>query len=49
MTLIWLAAYAAAVARAGDVLRRGVVRRALDGVVGVVLVGLGVRLASAHR
>jgi threonine/homoserine/homoserine lactone efflux protein len=49
MTLAWLAAYAFAVARAGDFLRRGIVRRALDGVMGAVLVALGIRVAMAQR
>jgi threonine/homoserine/homoserine lactone efflux protein len=49
MTLVWLAAYAAAVARAGDILRRSAVRRALDGVMGTVLVALGIRLATTQR
>ena len=47
MTLAWLSAYAAAVARAGDLLRRSRVRRALDAVTGTVLVALGVRLLSS--
>jgi threonine/homoserine/homoserine lactone efflux protein len=46
MTLVWLSAYAAGIARAGDVLRRSRVRRALDGLTGAVLVGLGLRLAT---
>ena len=46
MTLVWLSAYASVVARAGDVLRRSRVRRALDGITGAVLVALGVRLAT---
>jgi threonine/homoserine/homoserine lactone efflux protein len=45
MTLVWLTAYAFAVARAGDVLRRSWVRRALDALVGAVLVALGLRIA----
>jgi len=49
MTFVWLSAYAAAVARAGDVLRRPVIRRVLDACVGVVLVSLGVRLATERR
>jgi len=49
MTFVWLSAYAAAVARAGDVLRRPAIRRALDAIVGVVLVGLGFRLATERR
>jgi threonine/homoserine/homoserine lactone efflux protein len=46
MTLAWLAAYAFAVARAGDVLRRSNVRRAVDAVTGTVLVAFGARLAA---
>jgi len=49
MTFVWLSAYAAAVAKAGDVLRRPSIRRVLDAVVGVVLVGLGLRLATERR
>jgi threonine/homoserine/homoserine lactone efflux protein len=49
MTLVWLSAYAFAVARAGDFLRRGAVRRVLDAVVGAVLVGLGVRVAIDRK
>jgi threonine/homoserine/homoserine lactone efflux protein len=49
LTLAWLSAYAFAVARAGDVLRRPPVRRTLDAVTGTALVALGVRLAAADR
>jgi threonine/homoserine/homoserine lactone efflux protein len=49
MTLAWLTAYAFAVARAGDFLRRSAVRRALDAVVGAVLVALGFRVAASAR
>ena len=49
MTFLWLAAYSAAVDRAGHVLRRPVVRRALDAVTGTVLVALGLRLAAQDR
>ena len=49
MTLVWLAGYALAVARAGDILRRPRVRRTLDAVTGAVLVALGVRLAASQR
>ena len=48
-TLAWLSAYAFAVAKAGDVLRRPRIKRAIDAVVGVVLVGLGIRLATDAR
>jgi threonine/homoserine/homoserine lactone efflux protein len=46
LTLAWLSGYAAAVAKAGDVLRRSRVRRWLDGLTGAVLVGFGLRLAT---
>ena len=46
MTLAWLTAYAVAVERAGDVLRRSRIRRAIDAVTGAVLVAFGARLAS---
>jgi threonine/homoserine/homoserine lactone efflux protein len=49
LTLAWLTAYAFAVAKAGDLLRRGNLRRALDALTGTVLVALGVRLAAEHR
>jgi threonine/homoserine/homoserine lactone efflux protein len=49
LTFLWLTAYAAAIDRAGHVLRRTGVRRALDAVTGTVLVALGLRLASQER
>ena len=49
MTLVWLALYAAVVARLGDVLRRSTIRRALDAVLGAVLVAIGLRLATERR
>jgi len=49
MTLSWLAGYALAIARAGALFERPVVRRTLDGVTGAVLIGLGVRLAAEDR
>ena len=49
LTLVWLTAYGAAVARAGDFLRRSRVRRALDAAVGAVLVALGLRIAGEAR
>jgi threonine/homoserine/homoserine lactone efflux protein len=48
-SLAWLTVYATLVPRAGDVLRRAPVRRALDRVTGTVLIGLGVRLALSRR
>jgi len=49
LTLIWLSAYAVAVARAGDVLRRPAIRRVLDAATGLVLTALGLRLATERR
>jgi threonine/homoserine/homoserine lactone efflux protein len=49
LTFVWLSAYSAAVDRAGHVLRRSGVRRALDAVTGTVLVALGLRLATTQR
>jgi threonine/homoserine/homoserine lactone efflux protein len=49
LTLVWLTAYGAAVARAGDFLRRSRVRRALDAAMGLVLVALGLRIAGEAR
>jgi threonine/homoserine/homoserine lactone efflux protein len=49
MTFVWLSAYAFAVARVGDVLRRPAVRRAFDALLGAVLVALGIRLATERR
>jgi threonine/homoserine/homoserine lactone efflux protein len=49
LTLTWLSVYALAVARAGDVLRRPRLRRAIDAVTGTALVALGLRLATVDR
>jgi threonine/homoserine/homoserine lactone efflux protein len=49
LTLTWLTGYAVVVARAGEVLRRERVRRALDAVTGAVLVAFGIRLAAERR
>ena len=46
LTGTWLTIYTLAVARAGDVLRRPRVRRAIEGATGAVLVAFGLRLAS---
>ncbi len=49
MTLTWLCGYALLAAKISGVLTRPPVKAALDCVTGVVLVGLGVRLALEHR
>jgi len=46
LTLVWLSAYALAVAKASAFLRRSRVRRALDAATGLALVALGVRVAA---
>jgi threonine/homoserine/homoserine lactone efflux protein len=49
MTLTWLTGYAFAVARASRFLQRPRVRRVLDGITGVALIVLGLRLATERR
>jgi threonine/homoserine/homoserine lactone efflux protein len=49
ITLTWLALYAVVVARVGDFLRRDRVRRSLEASTGVVLVGIGLKLATERR
>jgi threonine/homoserine/homoserine lactone efflux protein len=49
MTLTWLTGYAFAVARAGDVLRRNSIRRAIEAITGVVLVAFGARVSVSLR
>jgi threonine/homoserine/homoserine lactone efflux protein len=49
LTLVWLVAYAVAVAKAGDVLRRPSIRRVFEALTGTVLIALGLRLAAERR
>lgn len=49
MTLMWLCGYALVAARAATLLRRPRVKAAIDRMTGVVLIGLGVRLATERR
>lgn len=49
MTFLWLVTYAVVVARAGAVLRRSGVRRAIDGLTGIALIGIGLRVAVERR
>jgi RhtB (resistance to homoserine/threonine) family protein len=49
MTVIWLLAYTLVAARAAQTLMRPRVRAALDRFTGVVLIGLGLRLAVERR
>jgi threonine/homoserine/homoserine lactone efflux protein len=49
MTLLWLTGYALMIARVGNVLRRPAIRRALEGITGAALIGLGLKLATEDR
>ena len=49
ITLTWLTLYAVVVAGVGDFLRRDRVRRSLEATTGLVLIGLGLRLATERR
>jgi RhtB (resistance to homoserine/threonine) family protein len=49
MTLLWLVAYCVIAARAAETLQRPRVRAFMDRITGVVLIGLGLRLAAEHR
>jgi RhtB (resistance to homoserine/threonine) family protein len=49
MTVLWLSAYCLIAARAAETLRRPRIRAALDRVTGIVLIAIGLRLATEHR
>ena len=49
LTFVWLALYAAVVARAGAFVRGSRVRRAIDGTAGLALIALGLRVAAEKR
>jgi len=49
LTFLWLALYAAAIARAGALVRGSSLRRAIEGVAGVALIGLGIKVAVEQR
>jgi threonine/homoserine/homoserine lactone efflux protein len=49
LTCAWLCLYAATVSALGPVLARSRVRRAVDGLAGAVLIGLGVRVTTEAR
>ena len=46
MTFLWLVAYAFVVAKAGEILRRPVIRRWIEAVTGTLLMALGLRIAA---
>jgi RhtB (resistance to homoserine/threonine) family protein len=49
MTVAWLCAYTLIAARAVETLRRPRVKAALDRFTGIVLIAIGIRLATEHR
>jgi threonine/homoserine/homoserine lactone efflux protein len=49
MGFVWLTLYAVVIAKAGDFLRRPLVRRMIEGVSGTVLIGLGIRIAAEQK
>ena len=49
LTLLWLIGYSVAVGQASGVLRRPRVRKTLDRITGIVLIGFGIRLAFERR
>ena len=49
LTLAWLSLYSVVLRLAGRWFRGSRVRHAIDGVAGVVLLGLGARVATAQR
>ena len=49
MTLAWLTAYAACIVKAGDFLRRPRVRQSLEGVTGITLLAVGLRIATSDN
>ncbi|MFZ0040918.1 MAG: LysE family translocator, partial [Solirubrobacteraceae bacterium] len=49
MTLAWLSIYCLIAARAAQTLRKPKVKAALDRFTGVVLIAIGLRLATEHR
>jgi threonine/homoserine/homoserine lactone efflux protein len=49
LTFTWLVVYALAVSTAGGLLRRPRLRRAIEAAAGIVLIGLGLRVATEPR
>ena len=49
MTFVWLTGYALFVEKAGTYLRRSKVRRSLDGIAGVTMLALGLRIAVSEN
>ena len=49
MTFAWLALYATFTAKAADFLRRPSITRIIEGVTGILLIGLGLRIATENQ
>ncbi|WP_448954931.1 LysE family translocator [Labrys neptuniae] len=49
MTFLWLTFYAAAIHKVRHVFQRPIVHRLVEGVTGMVLIALGLRIATEHR
>lgn len=49
MTLVWLVVYCLIAARAAETLQRPRVKAVLDRITGIVLIAIGLRLATEHR
>ena len=49
ITFVWLTLYAVVIAKAGDILRRGRIRQAIEAVTGTILIALGLHLATEQR
>ena len=49
LTFLWLTLYTVVIARAGDFVRGSRVRRLIEGTAGIVLISLGVRVATEGR
>lgn len=49
LTFLWLALYAAVIARAGAFVRESRTQRVIEGTAGVALIGLGIKVAAEGR
>jgi threonine/homoserine/homoserine lactone efflux protein len=49
MTILWLGLYCLVASRAAETLLRPRVKAAMDRITGVVLIAIGLRLATEHR
>lgn len=49
ITIIWLTIYVLILAKAGEIFRRPFIRKIMERITGIVLIGLGIRLALEQR